>query len=204
VIVPEKLYVEAKSFTVVEGKDVILSEMNFLVVTPYYAGKVSDYRIVEKPRHGTILDSTKNTQVKKFSQKHLNAGVILYKHNGDEFLSDSFRMVVTASDKMSEPFDVSIIVQPVNDEIPVLVNRTKLNVWQGGSLILTSTNLAAIDNDTSPYDIIFNVTGVRNGYISLITSPDVDIYNFTQSQINESQVVFTHTSKYLQYLEIFI
>ncbi|XP_011053111.1 PREDICTED: chondroitin sulfate proteoglycan 4 [Acromyrmex echinatior] len=194
VIVPEKLYVEAKSFTVVEGKDVILSETNFLVVTPYYAGKVSDYRIVEKPRHGTILDSTKNTQIKKFSQKHLNAGVILYKHNGDEFLSDSFRMIVTASDKMSEPFDVSIIVQPVNDEVPVLVNRTKLNVWQGGSLILTSTNLAAIDNDTSPYDIIFNVTGVRNGYISLITSPDVDIYNFTQSQINESQVVFTHTN----------
>jgi len=197
VIVPEKLYVEAKSFIVVEGKDVILNETNFVVVTPYYAGKISDYRVVEKPRHGTILDSTKNTQVKKFSQKHLNAGVILYKHNGDEFLSDSFRMVVTASDKMSEPFDVSIIVQPVNDEIPVLVNKTKLNVWQGGSVILTSTNLAAIDNDTGPYDITFNVTGVRNGYISLITSPDVDIYNFTQSQINESQVIFTHTSKYI-------
>lgn len=196
VIVPEKLYVEAKSFTVVEGKGVTLSETNFLVVTPYYAGKVSDYRIVEKPSHGSILDSTKNTQVKKFSQKHLNAGVILYKHNGDEFLSDSFRMIVGAGDKMSEPFDVSIIVQPVNDEIPVLVNRTKLNVWQGGSVILTSTNLAAVDNDTAPRDITFNVTGVRNGYISLITSLDVDIYNFTQSQINESQVVFTHTSKY--------
>lgn len=194
VIVPEKLYVEAKSFTVVEGKSVILNETNFLVVTPYYAGKVSDYRVVEKPSHGTILDSTKNTQVKKFSQKHLNAGVILYKHNGDEFLNDSFRMIVATGDKMSEPFDVSIIIQPVNDEIPVLVNRTKLNVWQGGSIILTSTNLAAVDNDTAPHDITFNVTGVRNGYISLITSPDMDIYNFTQSQINELQVVFTHTN----------
>ncbi|XP_070515030.1 chondroitin sulfate proteoglycan 4 isoform X2 [Cardiocondyla obscurior] len=194
VIVPEKLYVEAKSFAVVEGKSVVLSEANFLVVTPYYTGKVSDYRIIEKPRHGTILDSTKNTQVKKFSQKHLNAGVILYKHNGDEFSSDSFRMVVTAGDKISEPFNVPITVQPVNDEIPVLVNRTKLNVWQGGSVILTSTNLAAIDNDTAPYHITFNVTGVRNGYISLITSPDVDIYNFTQSQINELQVIFTHTN----------
>ncbi|XP_071579797.1 chondroitin sulfate proteoglycan 4 [Temnothorax nylanderi] len=194
VIVPEKLYVEARSLTVVEGKGVILSETNFLVVTPYYAGKVSDYKVVEKPKHGTILDSTKNTQVKKFSQKHLNAGVILYKHNGDEFLSDSFRMVVTAGDKLSEPFDVQIIIQPVNDEIPVLVNRTKLNVWQGGSVILTPTNLAAVDNDTAPYDITFNITGVRNGYISLITSPDVDIYNFTQSQIDESQVVFTHTN----------
>ncbi|GAB1864441.1 Chondroitin sulfate proteoglycan 4 [Camponotus japonicus] len=194
VIVPEKLYVEAKSFTVVEGKSVMLNESDFSVVTPYYAGKMTDYRITEKPRHGTILDSTKNTQVKKFSQKHLNAGIILYKHNGDEFSKDSFRMIVTAGDKISEPFDVSIVVQPVNDEVPVLVNRTKLNVWQGGSIILTSTNLAAIDNDTAPNDIIFNVTGVRNGYISLITAPEVDIYTFTQSQINESQVMFTHTN----------
>ncbi|XP_014468132.1 PREDICTED: chondroitin sulfate proteoglycan 4 isoform X2 [Dinoponera quadriceps] len=194
VIVPEKLYVEAKGFVVVEGKSVILDESNFSVMTPYYAGKVTDYRIAEKPRHGTIVDSTKNAQAKKFSQKHLNAAVVLYRHNGDEFPTDSFKMIVTAGDKSSEPFDVSITVQPVNDEIPVLVNRTKINVWQGGSVVVTSANLAAVDNDTDPRDITFNVTGVRNGYISLINSADVDIYNFTQSQINESQVVFTHTN----------
>lgn len=197
VIVPEKLYVEAKGFVVVEGKSVGLDESNFSVVTPYYAGKVTDYRIVEKPRHGMIVDSTKNAQVKKFSQKHLNAAVIFYRHNGDEFPRDSFRMVVTAGDKTSEPFDVPIAVQPVNDEIPVLVNRTKLSVWQGGSVVVTSANLAALDNDTEPRDITFNVTGVRNGYISLINSVDVDVYNFTQAQINESQVVFTHTSEYV-------
>lgn len=196
VTVPEKLYVEAKSFTVVEGKNVTLDESHFTIVTPYYAGKVTDYRIVEKPKHGTIFDTTKNSQVKKFSQKHLNAGVVLYRHNGDEFSRDLFRMVVTAGDKTGEPFDVSIAVQPINDELPVLVNGTKLKVWQGGSVVLTPANLAALDNDTAPYDITFNVTGVRNGYISLITSPEIDIYNFTQSQINESQVVFTHTSEY--------
>lgn len=197
VIVPEKLYVEAKGFLVVEGKSVVLDEANFSVVTPYYAGKVTDYRVVEKPAHGSIVDSTKAAQVKKFSQKHLNAAVILYKHNGDEVPRDSFRMVVTAGDKTSEPFDVPIAVQPVNDELPVLVNRTKLDVWQGGSVLLTPANLAAVDNDTDPRDITFNVTGVRNGYISFINSADVDIYNFTQRQIDESQVVFTHTSEYI-------
>lgn len=196
VIVPERLYVEARAFTVIEGKSAVLNESDFPVVTPYYAGKVTDYRVVEKPRHGTILDSTKNTQVKKFSQKHLSAGVILYRHNGDELPGDSFRMVVTAGDKTSEPFDVSVVVNPVNDEIPVLVNRSELNVWQGGSIVLTPTDLAAVDNDTTPSGVTFNVTGVRNGYISLIASPEVDIYNFTQEQINESQVVFTHTSEY--------
>ncbi|XP_046827516.1 chondroitin sulfate proteoglycan 4 isoform X1 [Vespa crabro] len=193
IIVPDKLYVEAKNLNVVEGKSVILDETDFIVITSYYAGKVTDYRIVEKPKHGFIIDSTKNSQVKKFSQKHLNSGVILYKHNGDEFSKDSFKMVVIASDKISEPFDVWIVVQPINDEVPVLVNKTKLSVWQGGSVILMSSYLAAIDNDTVPSEITFNLTSMKNGYISMLGS-DTEIYTFTQQQIDESRIVFTHTN----------
>lgn len=196
VIVPEKLYVEAKTLLVVEGKSGILDEKHFSILTPYYSGKVTDYRIAEKPKHGTIVDSTKNSQVKKFSQKHLTAGIILYKHNGDESAKDSFKMVLVAGDKASEPFDVWVTVQPVNDEVPVLVNRTKLVVWQGGSVTLTSDSLAAVDNDTTARDITFNVTGVRNGFISLRSAPEVDIYNFTQEQIDQSKIIFTHTSEY--------
>ncbi|XP_029050257.1 chondroitin sulfate proteoglycan 4 isoform X1 [Osmia bicornis bicornis] len=194
VIVPEKLYVEAKSLAVIEGKSTVLDESNFSILTPYYSGKVTDYRVIEKPKHGTILDSTKNSQVKKFSQKHLNAGIIFYRHNGDEYSKDSFKMLLVAGDKISEPFDVWVIVQPVNDEIPVLVNNERLNVWQGGSITLTSDSLAAVDNDTIADDITFNVTAVRNGFISFQSSPEVEIYNFTQQQIDQSKVMFTHTN----------
>ncbi|KOC68137.1 Chondroitin sulfate proteoglycan 4, partial [Habropoda laboriosa] len=194
VIVPEKLYVEAKGLVVVEGKSTILEETNFTILTPYYSGKVTDYRITEKPKHGVIIESTKNSQVKKFSQKHLTTGTILYKHNGDEFSKDSFKMVLIAGDKTSEPFNVWVTVQPVNDEVPVLVNRTKLIVWQGGSTTLTPESLAAVDNDTTAHDVTFNVTGVKNGFISLKSSPEVDIYNFTQEQIDQSKVIFTHTN----------
>lgn len=199
VIVPDKLYVEAKSLVVIEGKSTVLDESNFSILTPYYSGKVTDYRVIEKPKHGTILDSTKNSQVKKFSQKHLNAGIIFYKHNGDEFSKDSFKMLLVAGDKISEPFDLWVIVQPVNDEIPVLVNNKRLNVWQGGSITLTSDNLAAVDNDTTADDITFNVTAIRNGFISYQSSPEVDIYNFTQQQIDQSKVMFTHTSESVKY-----
>ncbi|XP_031770983.1 chondroitin sulfate proteoglycan 4 [Apis florea] len=194
VIVPEKLYVEAKGIVVVEGKSTILDETNFSILTPYYSNKVTNFRIEEKPKHGTILESTKNSETKKSSFKHLNGGIILYKHNGDEFSRDSFKMVLIAGDKTSEPFDVWVTVQPVNDEVPVLVNRTKLTVWQGGSITLTPDNLAAVDNDTTARDITFNVSGVRNGLISLKSSPEVDIYNFTQEQIDRSKVMFTHTN----------
>nr|XP_003707909.1 PREDICTED: chondroitin sulfate proteoglycan 4 isoform X2 [Megachile rotundata]XP_012151709.1 PREDICTED: chondroitin sulfate proteoglycan 4 isoform X2 [Megachile rotundata]XP_012151710.1 PREDICTED: chondroitin sulfate proteoglycan 4 isoform X2 [Megachile rotundata]XP_012151712.1 PREDICTED: chondroitin sulfate proteoglycan 4 isoform X2 [Megachile rotundata]XP_012151713.1 PREDICTED: chondroitin sulfate proteoglycan 4 isoform X2 [Megachile rotundata]XP_012151714.1 PREDICTED: chondroitin sulfate len=194
VIVPDKLYVEAKSLVVTEGKSAFLDESNYSILTPYYSGKVTDYRVIEKPKHGTILDTTKNSQAKKFSQKHLTAGIISYKHNGDESSKDSFKMVLVAGDKISEPFDVWVIVQPVNDELPVLVNKTGLTVWQGGSIVLTSDSLAAVDNDTAAHDITFNVTGIRNGFISLKSSPDTDTYNFTQQQIDQLNVMFTHTN----------
>ncbi|XP_033328605.2 chondroitin sulfate proteoglycan 4-like protein [Megalopta genalis] len=194
VIVPEKLYVEAKSLVVIEGKSTVLDEKSFVILTPYYSGKVTDYRVTEKPKHGTVLDATKNTQVKKFSQKHLAAGTILYKHNGDESSKDSFKMVLVAGDKTSEPFDVWVNVQPVNDELPVLINRTKLYVWQGGSIPVTSTNLAAVDNDTTAPDLIFNITGVRNGFISLKSKPIVDVYSFTQEQVDQAMILFTHTN----------
>ena len=196
VIIPEKLYMGSHNLTVTEGKTVVFSANDFFAITSYYAGKITDYRITEKPKHGSIVDSTKNSQIKKFSQKHINAGVIVYKHNGDESLSDSFKMVVTAEDKASEPFEVWINIQPVNDEVPILFNETKLSVWQGGSIVLTSAHLNAIDNDTTPDDIIYNVTSVKNGFISHAAFPERDIYIFSQEQVNEEKILFTHTSKY--------
>ncbi|XP_076636368.1 chondroitin sulfate proteoglycan 4-like protein [Colletes latitarsis] len=194
VIVPEKLYVEAKGVAVVEGKSTTLDETDFSILTPYYSGKVTDYRITEKPRHGVVLDLSKNSPVREFSQKHLTADVISYKHNGDEHPKDCFKMVLVAEDKVSEPFNVWVTVQPVNDELPVLINRTKLTVWQGGSIVLTPDNLAAVDNDTSARDLTFNVTGARNGFISLRSAPELDVYNFTQEQIDQSRIIFTHTN----------
>lgn len=196
VIIPEKLYMGSQNLTVIEGKSVVFSPNDFFPITSYYAGKITDYRVTEKPKHGSVVDSTKNAQVKKFSQKHINAGVIVYKHNGDESFSDSFKMVVTAEDKASEPFEIWINIQPVNDEVPILSNETKLSVWQGGSIIFTSAHLNAIDNDTTPDDIIYNVTSVKNGFISHVAFPERDIYMFSQEQVNKGKVLFTHTSKY--------
>lgn len=202
IIIPDKVYLETTNLTVVEGKTVALAASNFRVITTYFAGKITDYKIITKPNHGSIIDSTKNNQIKKFSQKHLNAGVIIYKHNGDESLTDYFRLTVTAGDKTSQPIDLWINVQPVNDEVPVLVNRSVITVWQGGSVLVDTAKLASLDNDTTANEIIYNLTSVRNGYLWHTDAPDVYIYNFTQAQIDRSNIVFTHTSKLLFHIPV--
>ncbi|XP_046745666.1 chondroitin sulfate proteoglycan 4 [Diprion similis] len=195
VVIPDKLYLASGNLSVVEGKSVVLDESDFPVITEYYAGKVTDYRVIEKPKHGTIIDSTKNSLVKKFPQKHLAAGVILYRHSDDETLNDSLRLVAIAGEKTSEPFELRFKVIPVNDEIPFLVNKTTLNVWQGGSVFITSKDLATLDNDTEPENLRYHINSIRNGFICLKQFKKLEIRNFTQQQINNMEIMFTHTNE---------
>lgn len=195
IIVPNKLYVTAKQLSVEEGKSIALAGTDFTVYTSYYAGKITDYKVVEKPRHGLLMDSNKNSQINKFSQKHLDAGFILYRHNGDEALDDDFKLTIYAGDKSSEPVAVKVFIQPVNDQPPVLLNKTELLMLQGGSMVIESSLLAAVDNDTEPRYILFNVTNVRNGFISFVHHPRIHSSNFTQENIDNSMVLFTHTGQ---------
>ncbi|CAB0031771.1 unnamed protein product [Trichogramma brassicae] len=194
VIVPDKLYVGARNLTVPEGKSVVLHEFDFYAVTAYYAGKFTDYRLAEKPRHGNLMDS-KNNPIRKFEHKQLANGEIVYKHNGDEAPHECLKMTVTAGEKHSEPFELWFDVTPINDELPVVVNKTRFAVWRGGSAVLSNSVLGAMDNDTAPTELVYNVKETANGYFALAEAPGVEIHNFSQEMINTKKVIFTHTEK---------
>uniref|UniRef100_A0ABD2VZ75 Laminin G domain-containing protein n=1 Tax=Trichogramma kaykai TaxID=54128 RepID=A0ABD2VZ75_9HYME len=194
VIVPDKLYVGARNLSVPEGKSVVLHEFDFYAVTAYYAGKFTDYRLTEKPRHGNLMDS-KNNPIRKFEHKQLANGEIVYKHNGDEAPYECLKMTVTAGEKHSEPFELWLDVTPINDELPQVVNKTRLTVWRGGSVVLSNGALGAVDNDTAPTELVYNVKETVNGYFALAEAPGVEIHNFSQEMINTKKVIFTHTEK---------
>lgn len=103
-------------------------------------------------------------------------------------------MVAIAGEKNSESFDVWIKIVPINDEVPVVVNKTKFSIWQGGSMVITKNILAAIDNDTQPTELVFNLKNQINGYFSLVEAPAIEIRNFSQEMINTLKILFTHTS----------
>jgi chondroitin sulfate proteoglycan 4 len=193
IIIPDKVYVSARNLTVLEGKSIILHDSDFYAITPYFAGKITDYRLITKPHHGSIID-TRNNPTRKFSQKQLSVREISYKNSGDELSIDYFKMIAIAGEKNSEPFDVWINVVPINDEVPVVLNMTKFRIWQGGSIIVTNQELATVDNDTLPSDLVYNINNIMNGYFSLSESSRVEIFNFTQEMINAFKILFTHTS----------
>lgn len=107
----------------------------------YYVGKIIEYKILELPRFGSIR-SGKSSKINRFTQKQLEAGVVQYIHSGTEDHFDSMKLVAFGKNKESLPFTLSIEVQPVNDEVPIVTTNTGLQMWIGGKSVLKITDLS--------------------------------------------------------------
>lgn len=64
-----------------------------------------------------------------------------YQHDGSEVLGDQFVVRGIAGDKESVPAVVRVLVTPVNDEPPHIVNNTGLILWEGSIAVITPTHL---------------------------------------------------------------
>lgn len=87
-----------------------------------------------------------NSNVKRFTQKQLENGSIQYVHNGSENATDAVALVAMARNKESVQFDLQISVIPVNDEVPMVVTNTGLQVWNGGIYAIKNTDLSEFFN----------------------------------------------------------
>ncbi len=112
-----------------------------------------------------------------------------------------------------------LFARQVNDETPVVVNNTGLEVWAGSRADITSDRLSktlkakvkqtnnlslcapssfpgASDADSPADKIWFHVTSATQiGFVSLKTRPDRSIDRFRQADITAGNVIFTHTGR---------
>lgn len=107
----------------------------------YYSGKILEYKIIDHPHFGSIK-SGKSLKVNRFTQKQLEAGVVHYIHNGSENSSDTIRIVALSRNKESVPFNLKIEIIPINDEVPLIVTNTGMQMWIGGKSIVKNTDLS--------------------------------------------------------------
>ena len=64
-----------------------------------------------------------------------------YYHNGADTIEDQMTLVASTGTKTSMPATLIIRILPVNDEMPVLVNNTGLEVWAGSTSPITNRHL---------------------------------------------------------------
>jgi len=68
----------------------------------------------------------------------------------------------------------------------------RITLQDGGSLVLTTSQLHYADPDTTATLITLNVSGLANGQFELVTNAGVSISSFTQDQVNNGQIRFVH------------
>lgn len=78
---------------------------------------------------------------------------------------------------------------------PTLSGDHEVNVAFGGSVAITAEDLNALDPDNDASELTFEVSNIRNGFISKTSAPDVSVANFTQAEIEANQVLFVHDGK---------
>ncbi|XP_055931589.1 chondroitin sulfate proteoglycan 4-like [Argiope bruennichi] len=197
-IISKIIFLKTSNITVVEGSEVPIKSNDISVTNPYYEDWITEYLVVEKPKHGYI-SYIKNTRSKilRFSASHLRSGFIHYVHDGSETTRDWFTVVAnaTALNKESAPSTVHVLVEPMNDEAPHIVNNTGLDVWEGDVTIITNKHLAAADEDSDPSDITFVISSPSNGYVTLKNDTKTPILSFTQDQIDRGMIAFVHTGE---------
>lgn len=109
--------------------------------------------------------------------------------SGDTLL-DVFTYTVTDTDLLSSSAQISITLQGANDAPVITANS--LTISEGGTVLLSNTDLLATDSDHSANQLTFTVSGVSGGRFELVANPGFAISSFTQAQINNGLIQFVH------------
>ncbi|XP_060490581.2 chondroitin sulfate proteoglycan 4-like isoform X1 [Panthera onca] len=195
-IVPKRLPLEVQNFTVQEGGSKALLEDYLKIPSKYFEGVDCEFVLLKPPQHGYVENSNfPRIKLMKFTRKQVENEAIYYVHDDSEELLDNFTIFANSSElgKQSLPQTLFVTVESVNDEAPIITANNILKVWANSVTEITSGDLCAEDEDSSPQDLIYWVSPPSNGHLALKSFPGQSIQNFTQAQINKGLLVFVHT-----------
>ncbi|XP_053340441.1 chondroitin sulfate proteoglycan 4 [Clarias gariepinus] len=194
-IMPQLIPVHVGNLTVKEGNAVTLSEDILNITHPFYRSIHIEFLMEEAPQHGDMryLDRDDDGLV-AFTWDDVQQGIVSYLHDSSETTEDSFTFLATAFElnRRSLPIVLNITVIPVNDEAPQIRHNTGLELLVGEETEITNKALSAEDTDTPADKLVYNIEATKSGIIALKESPDYSIENFTQAQIDNSEVIFIH------------
>ncbi|UVT18916.1 MAG: cadherin domain-containing protein [Nitrospira sp.] len=153
------------------------------------------YTVTVGPVNGQLqLSTALGIPITGFTQAQINAGEVVYVHNGSLTTGDAFTFTVSdgAGGNIAAT-TFGITVTGVNNTPTLAVNGGS-TVVQGLPDVITAGELQVIDLNNTPAQLIYTVTTVpSNGQLELTTNPGVVITTFTQADIDAGHVVFVHS-----------
>lgn len=184
-------------FSVVEGGSTTITTAMLNVTDPDDSGAGLTYNLSNIVNGQIQLSNNLGIPVLSFTQSDLNAGRVVFIHDGGE-LNARFDVTVADGGEHGATTDTATILGtriPVNDS-PTISRNLLGSVDAGQFTILKTAVLNATDPDDSGTGLIYHVTNPVNGQVELLSNPNVAITSFTQADLENSQVVFRHDNSF--------
>lgn len=124
-----------------------------------------------------------------FTQDQVTASEIQFIHNGGEAVP-TYKVTLSDSEDSDGPENANIVFIVENDA-PILDNNS-LSINEGGTVVLTITNLSATDIDNVDGNLTISVTNVTGGHFEKISATGTPITTFLQSEVIGGEIQFVH------------
>lgn len=159
--------------------------------------KQISFTLSQSPQHGQVqLNFADFIKGNAFSLADISEGRISYVHNGDETISDAFKLDVSDGVHIV-PITVRIAVTPIDDEMPTLTLPvgtlgSHLSVLENGATEITVSVIQGKDEDTDDLRLTFIVEDAP-AYGEILVN-GIPSNMFTQADIINGLVTYKHTS----------
>jgi hypothetical protein len=180
--------------TIIEGGQTTITNTMLNVTDPDDSGTGLTYTLSNIINGQVELSTNAGTPIISFTQADLDAGRLVFVHDGNENDSSFDISIADGGENSagtdSATFNLSRIA--VNDA-PVISTNLGSSVNQNSIVILKNAVLNSFDPDDTPTGLTYTITGTTNGQLELFANPNVAITTFTQDDIDNSRIVFRHS-----------
>ncbi|GAB6023028.1 FRAS1- extracellular matrix protein 1 [Chamberlinius hualienensis] len=175
---------------VFEGQSVAISSKNFKLKRKTTQPRIS-FQILAQPRNGNLTVDGRNN-VKYFYWLDIEWGLLKYTHDGSNTVADEI-LLSTGNHKLRLPITVVV----TDDSPPALNINEGITVDEGRTVVIGPELLKAVDPDTANDERInyHVIRAPQAGYLLKLMKFDtgfIRVTNFTQSEIEDGQIVYTH------------
>ncbi|VDK52830.1 unnamed protein product [Anisakis simplex] len=204
-IIDDQIALEVSNVSVYSGGSTVLSTSQIRVHST--KDIEYEYRLINHPQAGWIVLDEWNlsniTSLNSFKSSHLDDHRIFYVNNPVTRTSqDSFKIQVCSMyssssiytstiTRCSDTKKVNVIVKQRNIHGPELVRNEVLKIWHSNKAAITKQYLYSQDDDSPSEQIQYLVNQQPiNGYLVRSTQPNRQIFNFSQIDVDHSQIIF--------------
>ncbi len=179
--------IEVNTLTVDEGQTVTVTGQTLHASDVDNTAAELGYTVTSVA-NGHYALTVNGTVVTTFTQAQVDNGEIQFVHDGG---NQAPAAQLTVSDgELSDSGNATVFFSDQNDA-PVLTANS-LTVDQGQTVVLTSSELAATDEEDDDNTLTFTVSSVTQGQFEMLQAPGVAVTSFTREQLGAGRIRFVH------------